>query len=439
MKKNDINPGKQFFVLALLLLLAGLAGGVFASLIYIYPEFLKETLGFVRLRPLHVSSVMFWIITGAVACVYSGMFYLRNGTDKRTVMLARIQLVLWLVALMGIYYSYATATFGGREYWEFHPVWALPIVGSWILFLINFVRMARTIGKWPIYVWMWFTGIVFFLFIFLENYLWVFPYFRQHFVTDMIIQWKVNGSLVGAINQMLYGTSFFLMSRLIPFDNKNPGSEKLLFAMYFLGLTNLMFNWGHHIYTLPTGGTLRYVSYAVSMTEWILFIRIIRNWKKQVLEAVEHFNTLPYRFILASEFWVFVNLGQALLMSIPAINIYTHGTQVTVAHAMTTTIGINSMILLAALFAFSGNKQESMSVNRAFWTLQFGLGLLFVSLNASGIVRGIWQMSERQSTFSEMIKSQQLWIILFVVAGMIITGSFVVLIRHGLKRLKTTT
>ena len=37
-------------------------------------------------------------------------------------------------------------------------------------------------------------------------------------------------------------------------------------------------------------------------------------------------------------------------MSIPAFNLYTHGTQITVVHAMGTTIGINTMIVLAGVF-----------------------------------------------------------------------------------------
>lgn len=50
---------------------------------------------------------------------------------------------------------------------------------------------------------------------------------------------------------------------------KTVGKNNLAFAMYFLGLFNLMFNWGHHIYTLPTDKYIRYIGYAVSMTEWI--------------------------------------------------------------------------------------------------------------------------------------------------------------------------
>lgn len=437
MKSKVKNPGKQFIVLALLLLSIGLIAGVLSGLIYIVPEFLKESLGFISLRPLHVSSVMFWIIIGATGCVYSGMWYLARKPVVKV--LSKIQMALWLIALIGIYGSYLTGNFGGREYWEFNPVWALPIALSWVVFLIGFISMAKTIKRWPVYVWMWLTGIVFFLFIFSENYLWIFPYFRENFVTDMTIQWKVNGSLVGSLNQLLYGTSFFLMDRISKNENAKIGFSKLAFGMYFLGLTNLMFNWGHHIYNLPTDNYIRYVAYIVSMTEWIFFVKIIYNWKKQLSEFKTYYSFFPYRFLMATEFWVFVNMGQAILMSIPVLNLYTHGTHVTVAHSMGTTIGINSMILLAAGFMFLIPKTEQTNkpariLSIAYWSLQISLVLLFVSLDIAGFKKGQWQLDPNQSSFGTMMETLRPWFILLVISGIGIMSSFTVFIVYLLKK-----
>ncbi len=437
MKSKVKNPGKQFIVLALFLLSIGLIAGVLSGLIYIVPQFLKESLGFISLRPLHVSSVMFWIIIGATGCVYSGMWYLARKPVVKV--LSKIQMALWLVALIGIYGSYLTGNFGGREYWEFNPVWALPIALSWVVFLIGFISMAKTIKRWPVYVWMWLTGIVFFLFIFSENYLWIFPYFRDNFVTDMTIQWKVNGSLVGSLNQLLYGTSFFLMDRISKNENAKIGFSKLAFGMYFLGLTNLMFNWGHHIYNLPTDNYIRYVAYIVSMTEWIFFVKIIYNWKKQLTEFKTYYSFFPYRFLMATEFWVFVNMGQAILMSIPVLNLYTHGTHVTVAHSMGTTIGINSMILLAAGFMFLIPKTEQTNkpariLSIAYWSLQISLLLLFVSLDIAGFKKGQWQLDPNQSSFGTMMETLRPWFILLVISGIGIMSSFAVFIVYLLKK-----
>lgn len=439
MKLSKLNFGSLFLLFALKMLLFGLVFGVLASLSYVYPEFLKDKLGFISLRPLHVSSAMFWIILGATGCIYSGL-QIYTGTSASN-QRSKWQFILWTVAIIGIFFSYFLKDFGGREYWEFNPIWALPIVMAWILFISNFITMVKGFKQWPVYVWMWLTGIIFFLFTFLENYLWIFPIFRSHFVTDMTIQWKVNGSLVGSWNQILYGTAFFLMDRIE--NSKSTGRSKLAFFMFFLGLFNLMFNWGHHIYTLPTEKYIRYIGYWVSMTEWVFFIRIIYEWKKNITTIQKNYHHFPYRFLMASEIWVFLNMGQAILMSIPAINIFTHGTHVTVAHAMGTTIGINSMILLAACFEFLNFNLEKharkiKTLNITFWFLQSFLLLFWLALNGAGIRKGIWQMSVNQSSYSQMMESLNPFISVFVVsgAGLLISFSIIafVLIKSSISR-----
>ncbi len=242
--------------------------------------------------------------------------------NSKIKVIAIVQWGLWIVAIIGIMRSYFIKDFGGKEYWEFNPVWALPIAIAWILFLVNFYQLVKKIKNWPVYIWMWMTGILFFLFTFSENYLWMFPYFREHFITDMTIQWKVNGSLVGSWNQILYGTAIFLMDKIS--NSKSTGTSKLAFLMYFLGLFNLMFNWGHHIYTLPTEKYIRYIGYIVSMTEWMFFIKIIFDWRASLNTIQKHYHYFPYRFLMAADIWVALNMGQAILMSIPAINKYTH-------------------------------------------------------------------------------------------------------------------
>ncbi len=412
--------GKFFLAVALIMLTLGLIFGGIASISYISPGFASSWIGFVQLRPLHVSCIMFFILIGASGSVYSGLNSLMP--KSAYIPIAYLQLGLWLVAIIFILFSYSTKQFGGREYWEFPPKYAILIALAWLLFLYNFVTVVIKIKKWPVYIWMWMTGVFFFLLTFTENYLWEFPYFREHFVKDMTIQWKANGSLVGSWNQMIYGTAFFLMDKLS--GNTAGSKSNLAFRMYFLGLGNLMFNWGHHIYTLPTENYIRVVSYAVSMTEWILLARIIYLFRKTVTEAQKLFHYFPFRFLFASEIWVFLNLALAILMSIPVLNLYTHGTHITVAHAMGTTIGINTMILLGACFEFMMKKNDTLVgskvLNFVFWLTQFSLFVFWVTLIIIGLNRGMWQMQTTPSPFSSMMAEQAGLFHVFVVSGIVL-------------------
>ncbi|MBK7967341.1 MAG: cbb3-type cytochrome c oxidase subunit I [Bacteroidetes bacterium] len=151
----------------------------------------------------------------------------------------------------------------------------------------------------------------------------------------------------------------------------------------------------------PTEKYIRYIGYIVSMTEWVFFLKIIYNWKSEI-DITRNLNKVfAYKFIAATNVWVFLNMGQAILMSIPAINLYTHGTHITVAHAMGTTIGINSMIILASCFTFLANEkslelQNSKRLNFSFWLLQTSLLIFWITLNWAGFKKGIWQVNSNQ-------------------------------------------
>ena len=417
------NFGIWLIRIALVLFVLGLFFGHLASESYRLTEPKSGVMGFLSLRPLHVSSAYLGIITAGLG--FLTLIIAKMKTTRFGIFLQYLHFSLWVIALIGIFYSYFTGDFGGREYWEFNPVWALPIFISFIVFLVFYLHQIGFSIKWPIYYWMWLTGIIFFIFTFIENYLWIFPYFRQHFIADMTIQWKVNGSLVGAINQIIYGVAFYLMEK-ISGDEKS-SYQKLSFAMYFLGMFNLMFNWGHHIYLLPTEKYIHYIAYAVSMTEWIILIRIFYKWSQQIKENKQFYYFFPYRFLMASDYWVTINLTLALFMSIPAINLYTHGTHITVAHAMGTTIGINTMIILAGVFYFIkptfNSAKWRLYGNIAFWIVQVTLLLFLISLIGMGIQRAIWQAGLTSDSFSKMSSSSGNWVLLFIILGTILMFS----------------
>jgi nitric oxide reductase subunit B len=305
-----------------------------------------------------------------------------------------------------VFIFYSFRKFGGREYWEFPPFLCIPILAAWLLLMRSYFKeWQKRERKTPLYVWMWTTGIVFFLFTFLEQNLYQIPWFREGFLRELTVQWKSNGAMVGAWNQMIYGSSLLLMVK-ISGDQQIARSKKAFF-FYFLGLTNLMFNWGHHIYNLPTASWIRHVSYGISMTEWLFFINIIHGFRTKLSEQRKFRHLLTYRFLTASEYWVFANLCLALMMSIPAINRYTHGTHITVAHAMGTTIGINTMILLATIgYILKIDKATSKQkeyIRKGTSIANLSLILFWLSLIVAGVLKGYRTVALQMTNFQEMM------------------------------------
>lgn len=421
----------KFFIIAGLILLAtGMIWGITGGLQYIVPGFLKQYLSFEKVRPLHVSSVVFWIILSAIGSVST---YIQQHTGKKLYSdkLIKIQFLTFVVSIIIILCSYLFGKFGGREYWEFHPILALPIIFGWILFLINVIKSIGSFKNQPVYVWMWLTGVIFFLFTFLESYLWLFPYFRNNIVNDMTIQWKSYGSMVGSWNMLIYGSSIFLMDKIS--NSKTYSHSRIAFLLYFTGLFNLMFNWGHHIYTLPTHAYIKHISYAVSMTELFILGRIIFLWKDSLTTAKKNFHKTSYRFLLAADVWIFLTLLLAIAMSVPAINVYTHGTHITVAHTMGATIGINSFLLLAIAFDVLKDSCRNFEpfkngFNKGFWIANASLLVFWTSLIGAGVIKAKWQLSSTQIPFSSMMLKLKPYFISFLISGTIMLIGFLMII-----------
>lgn len=413
--------GSLYLMTGLMFLLAGVAFGVLGGLVYLFPQELRDALPFTRLRPLHVSSIVFWILFSSIGGLYLYQIK-KDGKNINGYTLGHLQFLLLLTAAVTIMCCYLAGIFGGREYWEYPPALAIPIAVSFLLLGINFYKsVRREKGPWPIYRWMWASGIVFFLLSFSESYLWLLPYFGDHLVRDMAVQWKSYGSLVGSWNMLINGGAFYLMCRLS--GDASLARKPLTFFFFFLGLFNLMFNWGHHIYALPVSNTIRYTAYLVSMTELLILGKIIWTWRSSLSDARKNAGLLPYRFLIAADAWIFLNLFMAILMSIPAINLYTHGTHITVAHAMGTTIGINTMLLLAsACYActryFGGfSAAQLRRIMRGLYLSNGSLLVFWVALIGAGVGKAVLQVQTPDLPHALLMQQLRPWFIAFAISG----------------------
>ena len=433
-----------FLLLALIALFLGMSFGMLASFQYILPEFLKEVLPFSKLRPFHVTSVISWIVLCATGSIYFFLVYVEK-FKLFSPFLAKLHFVIFLLTGIAIYFSFIFDYTEGREYFSFSPILIMPILIGWIFFGINYFKtLYKNIRGWPVYFWMWGTGIVFMCYHLLEAHFWLLDFFRLDFIRDFAVQWKSYGSFTGSWNMLVYGISIYLMSKIK--KDSNLGHSKIGFFFYFLGLANLMFGWAHHTYFVPMQPWIRYVSYAISMTEWIVLASIIYNWKRSVLKVEKENHPMAYRFLLSTDLWIFLNIILALLFSIPAINFFTHGTHITVAHSMGTTIGINTTILFSALFFILKNlypefETDKKWIKRGYVSFNISLFFFWVSLLIAGGKKSYWMYVSKTGLFSEMQASLIPYYISFFIFGIgIFVSLFIVafpVFRLFLLKIKT--
>lgn len=410
-----------FIFFGLICLLFGALIGILIAGQYLDPAFLKNILPFNQLREIHVSTVVSWIILTATGGVYYYIQYSLN-LPLYSKNLAKSHLFLYLLTGIGIYVSMISGNMGGREYLTFFPLLILPILAGWVLFGINYFKtLIGSIKGWPVYLWMWGTGIVFMTYHISESNFWIFSHFRENFIRDFSIQWKSYGSFVGSWNMLVYGTAIFLMARIK--GDENVAKTKTAFFFYFLGLTNLMFGWAHHIYPVPTAAWIRGVAYFTSMTEWIILGSMITAWIRSLTKSEKKMFALPYGFLLTTDVWIFANVLVAILISIPAINHYTHGTHLVVAHSMGTTIGINTSILLSsALFIVSRMvpgiiHKSGKVISVGMLVFNISLAVFLGCLIAAGYQKTVWSLSDNPVSFGQLQQSILPYLRVFLYSG----------------------
>ena len=426
--RHDGMIGIHFMRLGMLALAMGLFFGVIGSFQFLFPEFLRELL-FTKTRPLHVSLVVSWIFLIAIGGIY---FYLprQNNLKLWSYKAANIHFWVFIVTGLAILFSYLAGKFGGREYFEFPAALSVPIFLSWILFGVNYFRTLRPRKEpWPVYYWMWGTGIVFFFITFCEAYLWLIPYFRESMIREIIVQWKSYGALTGSWNMLVYGTAIYVATRIA--GEEKTATSKMAYSLYFLGLFNLMFGWAHHTYLVPSETWIRTFAYFVSMTELFILGKILWDWRGSLETFRKHKYCNAYSFMFAADIWVFVNLILALFISVPAFNLITHGTHITVAHAMGSTIGINTMILLSSIFYVIREELPerahtacSNQVRIGYWTANISLAVFFTALVLAGFGRGLYD----GLSFQDMMMQIRPFLLVFAVSGVtLMVGLWIVL------------
>lgn len=427
-----------FIRLAIAYLLFGLLLGVIGSFQYLLPDFLKEKLGFQHVRPLHVYLVIAWIFSAAHGAMY---YYVQKVTDSslKYPALAKFHLYLQLIISLLVIGNFFAGNFSGREYLEF-PVWigALIIV-SWIAFAVNiFSTLKPNYKNAPVYYFSWTVGIAFFFITFGEAYLWQLPFFNDNPIRDTTVQWKAMGSMVGAWNMLIYGSAMCSMEQMKKGSRMN--YEPLAFFFFFVGFTNLLFNWGHHTYIVPAKPWVRQVAFIISMTELILLFNIIRKWRKSMQNnySLQHKNT--GLVLVFADNWTLINLVLAIAISVPALNYYTHGTHITVAHAMGATIGINTLLLFSIIYHIVDENKTIIHKWKKLatigsWTTNLSLVVFFFALVGAGIVKAV--SMQNNMVFAEMMLKSKAYFILLAASGTTLMIGLLLMSIAALNKMKS--
>jgi len=393
---------------ALACILITLICGVITVLFYFKgAAALLQSIGieFQNMRPLHTTFASSWIFLGGVTCVFK---YLsdRYGEPTRADRIRfRFQMVCWGLAGAGILLTVPFGLTSGREYLGFRPLFSLLIVAGWLAFTVTFLSKVRK-GFWdqPVYVYMWATGIVYFIYAFAEAHVYLLPWIGDRPVVDLQIQWKSCGSIVASFNMLVYGALIYL-NELISGDKRYAQSTKG-FALMGIGMLNSFTNYAHHTYHVPQSDLVQWIAFVVSMLEIVILVSVFNDVRESLARRTPTDRFIPStRFIDLARQWTLVLLVLAIAISIPPLNSLVHGTRLIMAHAMVSEIGIDSFVLFAVfaflfndLFARCWSTQEKLAdgnMERTITMLNLALAGVFAWLFVDGVTVSLTRASSQ--------------------------------------------
>ncbi len=394
---SQARPQAWLLLIALASFAVTLLSGMASALTYTNLETAVRAVGLTlqHLRGVHEAAAFGWMFLGGSALVYFYLFstYGSPSADVRRRLIAHS--LLWVTAGAGIVLTLLTGRFTGREYAPYHPAFSAMILAGWFLFAWNFFSLTRgRLRGQPTYIYMWSVSLILFVITYTEAHLYLFDWVSDQPIRDLQIQWRSNGTMVGAFNQMLYGTLLYVGCRIAG-DEQYPHS-RLAWALFSVGVINTFTYYGHHTVYLPQSAWVHWIAFVISMAEIVIFAKLCVDLVLMVRRPRKSDGLrVSDLFLRSTTVWTFLLLGMALVISIPPFNALIHGTHVVVGHSMVSMIGIDSMIIFVGfsfvVYTLLGDKHPVVTgsaVRRVIPGINILLAVLWLSFVVHGLAVG---------------------------------------------------
>lgn len=409
-----------YFGIALALFGAQILFGLLAAYQYLDPEFLFDLLPFMTNRMLHINAMIVWILMGFLGSVY---WFLPVETKREVIGiglaklgLAALTAVVAIVVLVFLFVQYGPGTdftrwfiTEGREYIE-APRWAdIGIVAVMGIFLYNVLGTALGAEKMT-----GLLGVLIFDLVALAGLYLAGMFYTPNISVDQYFWWWVVHLWVEATWEVLVGVllAWALMHLL---GTPRRIVEGWLYLEVFLVFGTGILGLGHHYFWIGTPDYWLGIGGFFSALEPIpLMAMVVHAVYDAGVHRMETVNRPALFWTIAQAFGNFIGAGVwGFMQTLPQINLYTHGTQLTAAHGhlafFGAYVGTNLAVIYIALE--KSRSAQTAQFDSWAWKLAFiGLivGILGMSgaLTVSGFAQAMLERAVGGSTWQAFIIAQ---------------------------------
>ena len=398
-KHESQKIAQNFYTFAVLLFLVQVLVGIIAAVQFIWPDFF--ILNFNTIRTLHINALVVWLLVGFMGATYYVVSE-ESETELWSLPLAKFQFWATVVTIttvvlgyiiMGLYPQANILVFGtrllneGREYIE-APRWAdILIVVSVLLFLLNCFMTVLKTKKWTGIQGVLLGGLVFLALMYLPGMM-----YAKSMVKDQFWWWWVVHLWVEGAWEIIAGALLaFMLMKLV--GARREVVEKWMYVEVGLVMFTGILGTGHHYYWIGTPEYWLWVGGIFSSLEPIPLLIMVWDAFRTTREHRQVTNKVGLFYAVAHAILNFVGAGLwGIIHTLPQVNKWTHGTQITTAHGHLAFYGAYVLLVMAMIYvtlpAIRGVKEfNSSRAYQSFWWLTISMVFIVLTITGAGMVQ----------------------------------------------------
>lgn len=409
----------HYFTAAIALFGLMTIAGLLAAAYYVQPALLYNVFDFQMAKILHIDTLVIWLLMGFIGAVY---WFLPKELEREVVgvRLAQVLFYVFCAAVLVVAAVFVFVQYGGsnqfsmwfinqgRKYVE-APRWAaVGILVVVLTFVFNVVATAVKARRMTGILWVLMLDLVPLSVLYLD----AFPQITN-MSHDLYWWWWLVHMWVEATWEVLIGClmAWSLMELL---GTSRRIVEAWLYIEVMLVLGTGILGLGHHYFWIGTPQYWLSIGGFFSALEPLPLLGMVVH---AVYDAGTHHmqtsNRPAFYWVLAEAFGNFIGAGVwGFMMTLPQINLFSHGTQWTVSHGHFAFWGAYGCGVIAIIYLVLQRTREAQRLESRAWKWGFGLlnfGLLGMvgGLLIAGIAQAIYERAEGGSTLQAFVVASE--------------------------------
>ncbi len=408
-----------YFAVALLLFVLQVLMGLWLAVNYFatLPQGLVNVFPFATARAMHTNLLVLWLLLGFMG----GTYYLvpdETKSDLYSPKLAYLLVVIFsltgVVALVGFFFGWNK----GKPLLEIpFPLNFVVVIGA-LLFLFNVGMTMLKANRWTMIQKTLLGGLVFLA----AMYLFGIPFYRNLTIDWYYWWWVIHLWVEGAWELVAASIFAWVLIKLTGVDREVV--EKWLYVEIGLFLFTGISGTGHHYYWLGAPRYWLWIGGIFSALEPLPILLMVIDTMRHVRERkLEIKCRVVWMYAVGGAFFHLLGAGLwGFAHTLPQVNYYTHGSQVTVSHGHLAFFGayamLNLMVFYYAMPKLAGRIEHAEGRGKfGFWTMISAMFCLGLSFGIAGVLQAYL---ERVLGFGYMAAQEQmrLWFVVAFFCGL---------------------